>query len=172
MYLTIFDLVLLLILFLFIAFGFALGLIQAFGALVGLALGTWVAGMYYEKFASFLLPFLLNNVVLADIVSFIIIFTVISRLTGLVFLVINKIFNIISFIPFTKSLNRILGALFGLVEGVLALGLMLYFVSKFDISEWFAGVMAGSKVALWLIKMAGILTPLLPELIRSVQSVI
>ncbi|OGY47143.1 MAG: hypothetical protein A3J62_01825 [Candidatus Buchananbacteria bacterium RIFCSPHIGHO2_02_FULL_38_8] len=172
MYLTIFDLILLLILFLFIAFGFALGLIQTFGALVGLVLGAWVAGMYYEQLASFLAPFLLNNFVLADIVSFIIIFTLISRLTGLVFHIINKIFNIISFIPFTKSLNRLLGALFGFIEGVLALGLILYFISKFDISEWFTGVLAGSKIALWLIKMAGILTPLLPELIRSVQSVI
>ncbi len=172
MFLTIFDLVLLLILFLFIAFGFALGLIETIGALVGVVLGAWVAGMYYENFAVLVAPFVLNNIVLADIVSFIIIFTAINRLTGLVFHIISKIFNLISIIPFTKSLNRLLGALLGFLEGTLVLGLILYFISRFELSEWSTGVLAGSQVARWLIEMAGILTPLLPELIRSVRSVI
>lgn len=172
MFLTIFDLILILILFLFIAFGFALGLVQTFGALVGVIIGAWVAGRYYEPFSVWLDPILLGQSVAAKIVAFIILFVVINRLVGLVFWVINKIFNIISIIPFTKMLNRLLGALFGFLEGVLVLGLILYFVSKFPISEWFNGVLAASKVALWLIKMASILTPLLPEILRQIKSVI
>lgn len=171
MYLTIFDLILLLILFLFIAFGFALGLVQTIGALVGVVLGAWVAGMYYENFAGMIAPFVLNNIILAQIVSFILVFTIINRLTGLVFHIINKVFNLISIIPFTKSLNRLLGALLGFLEGTLVLGLSLYFISKFEISEWLTGVLSGSQVTRWLIEMSGFLTPLLPELIRSVQSV-
>ncbi len=172
MVLTIFDLILLIILFLFVAFGFVFGLIQTIGALVGVVLGAWIAGIYYPAFGGWLSPFLLNNINLANIIAFIVIFTIVNRLAGLVFHIINKIFNIISIIPFTKSLNRILGALFGFLEGTLVLGLILYFVSRFEVSAWFTGVLAGSKIAAWLIEMAGIITPLLPELVRQLKSVI
>lgn len=172
MFLTIFDLILLLILFLFIAFGFALGLIQTIGALIGVVFGAWVAGHYYQPFGDWLAPFLLGKTTVAYIIAFIVIFTVINRLAGLVFHLINKIFNIISIIPFTKSLNRLLGALLGFLEGTLVLGLILYFVSRFEISEWLSNVLASSKVAAWLIEMAAIITPLLPELLRQLKSVI
>ena len=48
MYLTILDLVLILIVFIFITFGFITGLIQTIGALVGIVAGTWIAGLYFE----------------------------------------------------------------------------------------------------------------------------
>ena len=169
MFLTILDLVLILILFLFIAFGFALGLVQTIGALIGVVLGAWLAGIYYEPVGAWLDPILLGQSATARIIAFILIFTLINRLIGLIFWFINKIFNIISIIPFTKSLNRLLGAIFGLLEGTLALGIILYFASQFTISEWWMGIISGSKVALWLIEMAGILTPLLPELLDKVN---
>lgn len=172
MFFTIFDLVLLLAVFLFIAFGFALGLVQALGALVGVVIGTWVAGIFYEPFAAWLDPFLLGQQNMARVIAFIILFTLINRLVGLIFWLINKIFNLISIIPFTKSLNRILGAAFGLIEGVLALGLILYFVSRYSISDWFNGVLGASKIAIFLIKVASILSPLLPEILRQLKSVI
>ena len=96
----------------------------------------------------------------------------VTSLAALVFWLVNKIFHLISIIPFTKSLNRLLGALFGFLEGSLVLGLSLYFISRFTISDWFAEVLLASKVAYWLIKMAAILTPLLPVLLRQLQSVI
>ena len=172
MYLTIFDLILLIVLFLFIAFGFTLGLIETIGALVGVVLGAWVAGLYYQSVGDWLAPFVLGNVNAANIVAFILVFTLINRLTGLVFHLLDKIFHIISLIPFTKSLNRLLGAIFGIIEGVLVLGLILYFVSRFEISAWFTGVLTGSKMAIWLVKVAAILAPLLPEIIRQLKSAI
>ena len=172
MFLTILDLILILILFLFIAFGFALGLIHTIGALVGVVVGSYLAGVLYEPDGSWLEPFFLGNANTARIVAFIVIFVLINRLVGLVFWLVNKIFHLISIIPFTKSLNRLLGALFGFLEGSLVLGLSLYFISRFTISDWFAEVLLASKVAYWLIKMAAILTPLLPVLLRQLQSVI
>ena len=169
MFLTILDLILLLILFSFIAFGFALGLVQTIGALIGVVLGAWLAGIWYEPVGNWLTPILLGHSVAAHIIAFILVFTVLNRLVGLVFWFINKIFNLVSIIPFTKSLNRILGALFGFLEGTLVLGLILFFSSRLGISEWWLGVIKGSKLAMWLIQMAGILTPLLPELIRKIN---
>ncbi|MAF13414.1 MAG: hypothetical protein CMI53_00770 [Parcubacteria group bacterium] len=172
MYFSILDLILLLIIFIFISFGFALGLVQSIGALVGVVIGSWIAGLYYEPVGAWLEPILLGHGNTARVVAFIIIFVVINRATGLVFWFINKMFNIISIIPFTKSLNRILGALFGFLEGVLALGIILYFTSRFEISEWVTEILSGSNVALWLIEMGGFLSPLLPELLNQLKSVI
>src|SRR3989344_1762067 len=172
MFLTIFDLILILILFLFIAFGFALGLIQTIGALVGVVLGAWFAGLYYEPVGAWLAPYLLNHENTARVIAFIVIFTLINRLSGLAFHIISKIFNLISIIPFTKIINRLLGALLGFLEGTLVLGLSLYFIIRFPFSDWFAGVIAGSHVALWLIEMGNFLAPLLPAVLRAVKAAI
>lgn len=172
MFLTILDLILILILFLFIAFGFALGLVQTIGALVGVVIGAWLAGVFYEPLGAWLEPILLGHGNTARIVAFIVVFVLINRLIGLVFWIINKVFNLISIIPFTKTINRLLGALLGLLEGTLVLGLIIYFVSRFEISEWFTEVLAGSQVAVWLAWVASILAPLLPELLRQLESVI
>lgn len=169
MFLTILDLILLLILFLFIAFGFALGLVQTIGALIGVVLGAWLAGQWYQPVGDWLTPILLGHATAAYIIAFILVFTIINRLVGLAFWFINKIFNLISIIPFTKSLNRLLGALLGLLEGTLALGIILYFSSQITISEWWLEVINGSQVAGWLMAMAGILVPLLPEIIEKVN---
>lgn len=166
MYFTILDLILILIIFVFIAFGFVLGLIQAIGSIVGIVLGTWLAGIFYEPLAQWLEPILLGHAVAARIIAFILIFTLANRLVGLAFWIINKIFNIISIIPFTKSLNRILGAILGFIEGVLAIGVVLYFISQLPISQWFGGVIADSFVAQFFIQMSGILIPLLPDVIK------
>ncbi len=169
MFLTILDLILLLVLFMFIAFSFALGLVQTIGALIGVVLGAWLAGVWYEPVGNWLTPILLGHSVAAQIIAFILVFTIVNRLVGLAFWFINKIFNLISIIPFTKSLNRVLGALLGFLEGTLVLGLILFFSSRLEISEWWLGVIKGSKVGMWLIEMAGILTPLLPEIIRKIN---
>jgi len=172
MFLTILDLILILALFCFIAFGFALGLVQTIGALIGVVVGAWAAGMYYDSFGAWLEPILLGHGNFARVIAFILLFVIINRLIGLVFWIINKLFNIISIIPFTKFLNRLLGAVFGLLEGILVLGLIIYFMSRFSISVWLDAALASSQVAAWLVWAASILAPLLPEVLRQIKSVI
>lgn len=166
MFFTILDLVLILIIFVFIAFGFVLGLISAIGSIVGIVLGTWLAGMFYQPLAEWLTPIFLGHSVSASIIAFILIFTLVNRVTGLVFWMLNKIFNLISFIPFTKSLNRILGAVLGFIEGVLAIGIVLYFISRLPITEWFSEVILNSFIAQFFIKTSSFLAPLLPDVIK------
>ncbi|NUM25477.1 MAG: CvpA family protein [Candidatus Buchananbacteria bacterium] len=168
MYLSILDLVLILVIFAFVAFGFALGLVQSIGALVGVVAGTWLAGMYYEPVAGWLEIILLGNAVAARVIAFILLFTIVNRLVGLAFWLVNKIFNLISIIPFAKSFNRILGALFGLIEAVLAIGTIVYFTVQLAPIDWWQTAVAGSQVAQLLIQLASILTPLLPEIIKAV----
>lgn len=172
MFLTILDLVLLIILFIFVAFGFALGLIQTIGALIGVVIGGWLAGVYYEPVGSWLEPILLGNMVTARIIAFILVFTFFNRLIGLAFWFINKIFNLISIIPFTKSLNRLLGSLLGFLEGTLAIGIVLYFISQITISDWLVNAIASSPIALWFIGMANFLSPIVPAIFSKVSPMI
>lgn len=167
MYIGILDLILLLILFLFIAFGFVLGLIQTIGALVGLVVGAWLAGLYYLPFAGWIQTLLLGHERLANIIAFMLIFTIVNRLVGLLFYVLNKIFNIISIIPFTKSINRLLGGLLGCLEGSLFIGISLLFISHYSFSQWFSGILSASPLAGWFMSMAGFIAPLLPATLRQ-----
>jgi len=170
MFLTIFDLVLLLVLFTFISFSFWLGLIQTFGGLVGLFLGIFISGRFYEGFANWLEPYVLDQENVARVIAFIVIFVIVNRLVGLIFHILNKVFNIISLIPFLKSINRIGGAILGFIEGILVCGAILLVLSKFPINDWIINIISGSKVAMWLLKIADfILSPLLPKIIFEIQ---
>ena len=172
MYLTILDLILLFLLFLFVSFSFYMGFIAAVGSLLGVVVGTWAAGHFYAPVTEWLTPILLGNQNMASVVSFILIFTLVNRALGLAFWLVSKVLKPFSIIPFSKIINRILGAILGLVEGVLALGIALYFIERFNFSDWFANILASSQVASWLIWAGNILTPLLPEVVRAVQAVI
>jgi len=166
MFLTIFDLILILVLFLFIAIGFVSGLIQGIGAIVGVFLGAWAAVWFYEPLGVWLTPILLGHGIIARVVAFLLIFGVVNRLVGLLFYIIDKFFDLISIIPFLKTINRILGAILGFIEGILAISFVLFFITQLGISVWLNGIIAASKVASWLIGLAAILTPLLPKILK------
>ena len=163
MFLTILDLILILIIFTFIAFGFALGFIQTIGSLIGLVLGAWLAGQYYQIPGEWLSPIFLGNQTTANIIGFILLFTITNRAIGLLFWLINKIFNLLSLIPFVKSFNRLLGACLGLIEGTLALGIVLTFILGMTNSEWLIGIITDSRIANWLANIIQFFLPLLPN---------
>lgn len=172
MYLSILDLILLLGIFLFISFGFWAGFISMVGSLVGLVIGTWVAGHYFAAFGAWLSPYVLDNTNLANIIAFFVMFTLVNRLIGILVWFANKVFKLFTIIPFTKSINRVLGALLGFLESTLFLGMILYMVSRFNFSDFIAEQLINSQIAVWLIEMAGVLTPLLPDIVRQVTPIL
>lgn len=166
----IFDLILLIILFIFVSFGWWLGLIQTLGALVGITLGAYLAGIWHAMLGDWLTPVFLGHEVAAKIVAFIILFTIINRLIGLLFWVANKIFNIISIIPFLKTINRLAGAILGLAEGVFVLGTILFVIGKYSDNDWFNGMVGASDLAGGLMAISTIVLPLLPEALKLLKS--
>jgi uncharacterized membrane protein required for colicin V production len=106
------------------------------------------------------------------IFAFIFIFIIVNRLIGFAFYILDRIFRFLSIIPFLKTINRILGAVLGFFEGILVIGLSLFMVSRFPVSEWFTSVLQASKLAPWFLKTSSILQWMLPELLRQLQSVI
>jgi len=168
---SLFDLILLLIIFGFIWFGFWFGLISTVGGLIGLVLGIILASRWYGILALKLIPLGLSQN-LAKIAAFLILFIAIRLVVGLIFKFLDKIFNFISIIPFLKTINRLAGAILGLIEGGLIVGLILFFSTKFPLGQGWSKILTESKFAASLIKFAKILLPLIPAAIKQIQSVI
>lgn len=167
---TILDFILLVTLFFFTFSGFWFGLIHSLGALIGTIAGVLLAGHYFEQLQAVIQPVFMTNENLAKIVAFLLIFIVVNRLVGLVFWLINKIFNVIAVIPFLKTINRLTGALLGFLEGTLVLGVVLVLIGKFPFADFIIPAIQASGVAKYLIYIGNILVPLLPELVRQARS--
>lgn len=167
---TILDVVLLIVLTGFVAFGYALGFIHTLGAVVGVVFGTWTAGMFYKVVGGWLTPLVLGNENLAFTVAFILIFILANRLIGVVFWLADKVYHFLSFIPFTKTINRLLGAALGFAEGLFALSLFLYVAARFPFAPWFAQQFEISPVSHFILRLADWFTWLLPDVLRQVTA--
>lgn len=141
-----------------------MGLIEAVGSLVGIILGAWLGGIFYKDIGDWLSSFMFGQKNVAYVIAFVLIYVVSSKAVGIIFWLLNKVFKIIAMIPFLKTINRVAGAVLGLVEAVLILGVILIFLSHFPFSSWLTNELAKSQLALWLMAIAKILTPLLPKL--------
>lgn len=165
------DIILLILLGGFTLFGLYTGLIHALGALVGVAVGAFFASRFYGPIADWLIPITGGNPNWVKVVVFILVFIIVNRLVGFAFWIVEKIFGVLKVIPFLSTINRLLGAILGLSEGVLVIGLTLYFISKFPLGETLTAALAASSVAAYLIKISAVLWPLLPLVLRQIQSV-
>lgn len=161
------DIVLLILLGGFILFGFWFGVIHTLGALVGTIAGAYIASHYFSLVAIFIQDKIGGNLPVLKIITFILIFTVVNRLVGLLFYLAEKVFNVLAIIPFLKTINRLAGAVLGFIEGALVIGLILHVAGAIPLSSWFAGrVLEPSSVARYLLGVARVLAPLLPEALR------
>lgn len=154
------DVILLLAVFGFLLFGLWFGLVHTFGSFIGTVVGAAVAGQLYAFVPG----------TFASVASFIVITLVVSRLVGIGLVLIEKIFHIISIIPFVKSINRLGGGVFGLLEGVLFVGVVLIVASHYNLGPWFTDAMTNSKVAPTLVQAAKVLLPFLPLALKQLQS--
>lgn len=168
-----FDIALLVVLAGFVFNGLAKGMIRLLGQIVGLIIGAYVSSRFYLTFYEWGESMVDWGEGTEKFLSFVILFILTTSLIGFVFIMIEKVFNLISIIPFTKLINRLLGGALGLVEGALTLGLLLYVASRY---AWIGGVfgshLADSQVSPWLIKVANIIVPVLPDALRALQSII
>lgn len=134
------DIVILVVLVLLLAKGLWLGLIHELCTLVGLAGGAYLALHYRaplgQVFAEWLKlsPELLNTLAavllfLATLITCVLLGLVLSRCLKLLFL---------------GGFNRVLGGLFGLIQGVVLLTLLLHGAAQ---TNWLRGSLQGSRLA-------------------------
>jgi len=162
------DWILIFLIFSFIFSGFLGGFIYSFGSFLGVILGAFLAGIWYEPFSLVIG----GGANWAKVIAFIIIFLVVSRLVGFVFYIINKVFKIIAIIPFLGIINRVGGAIFGFIEGVLFLGVVIFFLTHFELGEKTIEVLGSSKLVPFFENVGEILSPLLPRIFSELGSVI
>jgi len=165
---AIFDVVLIIILAGFVFYGLFFGLIRTVGSLIGMVGGLWFTIIFYLTVFSWVKNLFFGHELAGKIIVFIVLFTLVNRLIGLVFALLDKTFDLISIIPFLKTINRLTGAALGFIEGGLVLGLILLFISQTSFSGW----LTGSKVTLFLISFAKTIAPLLPGLLDRVKGMI
>ena len=169
---SLFDLILVLLVFGFIFFGFWTGLIHALGGLIGVIAGAAIASRVFIPLSNQYASFFGGNENLAKVVTFMVVFVVVNRLVGLIFWILEKVFKGLSVLPFIKTLNRLGGAILGLIEGILVVGACLYVASRYPINDQFTQALQSSNFAKQITQYSTILTPLLPLILKQLRSVI
>ncbi|MFA6393989.1 MAG: CvpA family protein [Patescibacteria group bacterium] len=166
-----FDIILILIIAGFAFYGLFNGLIKTVGAIVALVLGVWIASFFYLPIYSLAEKLFFGFESLGRAVIFMVLFIITNRLINFFFILVEGSYNSLFFIPFLKSINRLLGAIFGLVLGGLIIGLALYGLNQVGLgTKLLAGYVKTSKIAPILLKYAGLIVPLLPNLWEKIKS--
>ena len=165
-----FDLSLVVITGSFILFGFWFGFVHTAGSLLGTLAGAYVASRYYEVAAQWLLKITGWQGNTARVIMFVLILFAVSRLVGFLFFLVDKVLSVITRLPFISSLNRVLGAALGFLEGAVTIGLFLFFVERFPVSEKFMTMLAQSELAPRFRAVANVVIPLLPDALKLLQS--
>lgn len=168
-----FDIILAVILLGFIISGLFKGLIRSLGHIVGLIVGAYVASHFYLILFSWWQGVFNGHDAVGKVISFIILFVVVTRLMDLAFFLIEKFFNFIAFIPGSRYINNLLGAALGFLEGSLFLGLIIFVISRYAIlGNFFGNNLKTSIIAPFLLKIVNIILPILPEALKALKSLI
>lgn len=155
------DLILIVLVMGFALFGLFFGLVHAIGSLVGTIVAAIVSG-YLLPVASAWVNVWFPVGPWGNIVLFIILFTVISRLVGFAFWMVDKLLGWFTKLPFISAINRLLGFLFGIVEGVAITGVGIHLLVTYLVGAPFVGSIASSNVGYWISFLANPLVNLLP----------
>ncbi len=116
------DILIWAIVLIFVAKGFWKGLVREVCTLVGLVAGGWAAFRYSSSLAEAIRPFIHLPHHIGAALSFLLIFFLI----GLLFFLFGHLLTVVFKVMLLGGINRIGGALFGLLEGALILCMALY----------------------------------------------
>jgi len=170
---SIFDISLLIILAAFILSGLFKGLIRSLGHVIGLLVGAYIASHYYLIVFEWVKNLAAGHDTVGKVITFIVVFVIVTRLVDFIFFLLEKVFKFVAIIPGSKYINNLLGGILGFLEGAIFLGLVLYVISKYAlIGNFFGDQLVNSQIAPWLIKIASIIMPLLPEALKALKSLI
>jgi uncharacterized membrane protein required for colicin V production len=121
--------------------GARLGLVYRLGHIVGLGVGIYLAVEYYDVIAN-----LIGDSVGAHITTFIALFVGVAELAGLAALLLDKFLHILSWIPFLKTANVLLGGLLSTGTHIIMLSLIIYVCSTQIVSDLVVQTIAESTL--------------------------
>jgi len=170
---SIFDISLLIILIGFFLNGLFKGIINLLGHVIGLIVGAFIASHFYLLLFDWWQNIFNGREAVGKVVSFIVLFIVVTRLMDLVFKLIEKLFKLIAIIPGSKYLNNLAGGILGLLEGSLFLGLIIFVISRYAIiGNFFGDQLTGSIISPVLLKVVNLILPILPDALKALKSLI
>lgn len=137
------DIILLVVLAAFTLFGLWSGFLQSIGSIIGTIAGVILANEYFIPVSLWVVARTGWGENTARVVTFLLLFVVMSRLIGLVFWLAEKILRLV---PFGRMVNRVSGAVLGFVEGMIAVGVFMYLVDKLPLTGVFASTISNSFV--------------------------
>ena len=134
------DVAILVVLAVLLLKGLWLGLIQELCGLAGLGFGTVLAVRFHVSLAEALPAWVSLPPWLASAACFMLLFLVTLLFFALLGLMLSRFLKLV----FLGGFNRVLGGLFGLVQGVVVLALLLYGLANTD---WFKETRQASRLA-------------------------
>ncbi len=137
------DILIWAVLLVFVIKGFLKGLVREVCSLFGLVAGGWAAFKYYPFLADAIRSFISIPHHLALSLAFILIFLVM----GLLFFLLGHLLTVVFKIMLLGGINRVGGALFGLLEGAFILCMVLYFGTARHVPEKVKAPLLRSKTA-------------------------
>jgi len=142
------------------------------GDFFGLLAGIWVAGNYFLPFYEWTQSLYLGNANVGKAISFLLLLAITRKLVSLAVVILDRFLNFISIIPFFWTINRFAGAVFGFLSASLSLGVIIYFLSRYSIGFGFDKMLVGSTIAKFLLRFGDFFSPLLPEILRQLHSLL
>jgi uncharacterized membrane protein required for colicin V production len=115
----------------FVGAGIKDGFVHTAGRLIGAVVGFIVARSFSVAAGSFLS--LLFPSGWARFIAFLVIFILVTEVIGFIFKLADGAFKILSIIPFLKTINSFLGAIIGIVEGIILVGGSIWVLENFDL---------------------------------------
>lgn len=169
----IFDLVLIIFLGGFIFYGFYIGLVRMILNLGSSIISIIISVNIYLKVYE-LIPFIgFGSESLGKTISFILVLIILSYALSFAFKFAAKILKIITSLPIISFVNRFLGGILGLVQGLFVLGVIIFVMSRYAITNDFLNnLIVSSDVAPIFMGSINWITPLVPEALRLLDSAI
>ncbi len=118
------DYIFFVIVFIFAMVTLIKGFVDEIFGKAALVLGILFGLVFYNELAKYLLPSI-NNVVICNILAFLILFVGVFILVKIVGAILGKIFQI----RILKSLDRTLGFAFGVIEGLAIVALIIFILN-------------------------------------------
>ncbi len=149
--------------------GFSVGLIRSFGKVISIIFSTYLAVRYYVPVADAVIDYFgwsANYRIFIFILAFLLIHRVVVIIAWAVF----KSLNIIDGVPVLTPVNRLAGLMFGLLEGLLIISVLVYLIERYPLWGYLMDLLTRSGLAPILSEFAGFIWPMWPEAVKLLDS--
>ncbi len=168
----IFDAVIILLIAGFTIYGFLKGIVKMAGDLFGILVGVWTAGHYFIPFYNWTESLYMGHENAGKVISFLLLLAITRKVISLAVAAIDKFIGFINIIPFLGLINRMAGALLGFLSGAIFFGVLIYFLSRYSLGFGFDKILVESSFSKFLLAFGEFVSPLLPEVLRQLHSLI